>query len=89
MKDAMSGLLASKKFWIFLIGVVVVVLNRTMDLGLTGEDLAAIGGGTVSALLGFGLSDLGKEKAKVMSDALASGHGADAGAEVDTTADPL
>lgn len=89
MGNALKGLAASKKFWIFVIGVAVVVLNRTLDLGLTGEDLAVIGGGSVSALLGVGLADFGKEKATVMADALTKGAGANRGAEVDSTADPL
>ena len=65
MKDVMSALLKSKKFWVFVITVAVVVLNRTLDLNLTGEDLVMVGGSSVATTLGFGAADLGKEKAKI------------------------
>jgi hypothetical protein len=64
-----KGLLGSKKFWVFVIGVFVVILNRVLDLGLTGDDLLLIGAGDVAALIGIGLADLGKEKAKTLAAA--------------------
>lgn len=67
MKDAIKGLINSKKFWVFVITVVVIILNKTLDLGLTGEDLALVGGGGIATILGFGAADHGKEKAKIES----------------------
>lgn len=58
-----SGLLKSKKFWMSLLGLVSVVLNHLF--GMDEQGLLAIGGIVMAYLLGQGLADLGKEKAKV------------------------
>jgi hypothetical protein len=67
MKEVLQGLLKSKKFWVFTIMVAVTVVNRTLDIGLTAEDLAYIDGGGIAAILGFGMADHGKEKARIES----------------------
>jgi len=59
-------LVTSKKVWIFIIGIAVVILNRVLDIGLTGEDLEKIAGADIAALVSIGLADFGKERAKAL-----------------------
>ena len=68
MRNALKGLVASKKVWVFIIGVVVVIINRTLDVGLTGEDLTVITGTNIATILGIAAADHGKEKAKIEAD---------------------
>jgi len=68
--DTLKSLLESKKFWVLVIGIAVVVLNRVMDLGLTGDDLALIAGADIAALVGIGMADFGKEGAQTKANVM-------------------
>jgi hypothetical protein len=68
--DVLKSLLNSKKFWVLIIGLAVVLLNRLLDLGLTGDDLAVIAGADIAALVGVGMADFGKEAANTKASTL-------------------
>lgn len=55
----------SKKLIAFLVYVSIVLLNKKMDLGLNDTELIAMTGGLGAYTIGQGLSDLGKEKARI------------------------
>jgi hypothetical protein len=79
MKSIISKLLNSKKVWVLLIGILVVILNRVLELGLTGADLEKIAGADIAALLGLGMADWNKEAAKELRAAAETKAKLDAG----------
>ena len=62
--ETVKNMTRSKKFWVFVITIAVVILNRTLGLELTGDDLAMVGGTGIAGILGFGMADFGKEGVK-------------------------
>lgn len=54
--------LLSRKLGAFLVYVIVVVLNKVLDLGLVESDVYALTGATGAYTIGQGLADVGKEK---------------------------
>jgi uncharacterized membrane protein YjjP (DUF1212 family) len=55
----------SKKLTAFFVTVLVIILNKKLDLGLTEPDIYAVTGGLGAYAVGQGLTDLGKGKALV------------------------
>ena len=55
----------SKKLTAFLLTLGVIVLNKSLDIGLGESDILAITGGLGAYAIGQGLSDFGKGKAVV------------------------
>lgn len=59
----------SKKLTAFFVTVLVIILNKKLDLGLTEPDIYAVTGGLGAYAVGQGLTDLGKGKALVENGA--------------------
>ncbi len=55
----------SKKLTAFLVTIGVIILNKSLDIGLGENDIYAITGGLGAYTLSQGLSDFGKGKAIV------------------------
>jgi hypothetical protein len=68
-KKGLKGLLDSKKFWIFLIGLVTEVVIALDVLGIPAENvetlMVTLASITGVGCIGQGIADHGKEKAKV------------------------
>lgn len=62
--DVIKELLSSKKLVAALIGVVVAVGGR-LGLDLSTEDVALVVGPIVAYILGQGIADAGKSRAKI------------------------
>lgn len=71
MSGIVKELLASKKFLAALAGAAVVVLNKAIGLELPEADVLKILGVIASYIVGQGIADHGKEKAKVENPAKA------------------
>lgn len=67
--DAIKGLFHSKKFYVMLAGIAVVILNKALGLELSAEEIQLIVGMNVMALLGYGFADFGKEGKKELAAA--------------------
>jgi hypothetical protein len=52
----------SKKWWAMLIGVTIPVLNKTMGLELSVEELQLVIGPLIAYVMGQGIADIGKTK---------------------------
>ena len=59
----MKDLLASKKFWIAVAGIIVMIVGNFT--GIPEDQLMAICGIIISYILGQGIADHGKEAAKI------------------------
>lgn len=70
MKTLLSKILHSKKFWYAIAGVLSIIITANTDID--GETLivliVGIAGIVVALITGQGLSDLGKEKAKIENE---------------------
>lgn len=52
----------SKKWWAMLIGVVVPIANKVLDLNLSIEELQLVIGPLIAYVMGQGIADIGKNK---------------------------
>ena len=52
----------SKKWWAMLIGVVVPIANKGLDLNLSIEELQLVIGPLIAYVMGQGIADIGKNK---------------------------
>ena len=52
----------SKKWWAMLIGVVVPIANKALDLNLSIEELQLVIGPLIAYVMGQGIADIGKNK---------------------------
>ena len=68
MKKAIKDLLASKKFLVTLVAIIVAVGGK-FGLDLNTETVISIVGPLMGFVLGQGLADFGKEKAKIEAGA--------------------
>lgn len=76
MKKALMELLASKKFLVALLSVVVFGLGKA-GLSLTVEQLLPVLAPLWGYIFGQGLADLGKEKAKVLVESAGKPDGSE------------
>jgi hypothetical protein len=64
-----KGLMGSKKFWVFLVGIIAEVIVSTKWINIPPETLdnlmLAIGSLTGVTVASQGVADMGKEKAKI------------------------
>ena len=52
----------SKKWWAMLIGVVVPIANKALDLNLSIEELQLVIGPLIAYVMGQGIANIGKNK---------------------------
>ena len=52
----------SKKWWAMLIGVVVPIANKVLDLNLSIEELQLVIGPLIAYVMGQGIADIEKNK---------------------------
>jgi xanthosine utilization system XapX-like protein len=65
MKAVLRDLLSSKKCLAAIAGVGVILLNKLLSIDMPEEDLLKVLGMIATYIVGQGVADFGKEKAKV------------------------
>ncbi len=64
MKEALKGLLGSKKFYMTLTSIIVYIVGH-FGLDVSFEELAPVMGALGTFVIGQGIADNGKERAKI------------------------
>lgn len=68
LKDALLGLLGSKKFLVTLAGVVVAIGNKALHIDLPDEEVLKVLAFLASYVVGQGIADHGKHAAAIHSE---------------------